>query len=221
MDLRTGEWLILARTNNIANKVANTLKEQGYLFWREEPGWSISPNVLNGIEVWFRLCKNQFVSPADLKSFSQTYPINGHPQVWPTQTYKPRPRSNLQPHRFTEPVRVDRDCARHWYQVIRVSEQERIYITSVRRMGESILSGKPRIRISTIHKAKGGEADNVLLLLESRPVITRPEDTEGEIRTFYVGMTRARKQLHLVESHSTTGSNYEKQRALPACRQKN
>ena len=62
-----------------------------------------------------------------------------------------------------------------WYEVIRVSEQERIYITSVRRMGESILSGKPRIRISTIHKAKGGEADNVLLLLESSPVI--PETT--------------------------------------------
>ena len=31
------------------------------------------------------------------------------------------------------------------------------------RMGERILGGKPRIRISTIHKAKGGEADNVAL----------------------------------------------------------
>ena len=50
--------------------------------------------------------------------------------------------------------------------MIRVSEQETIYITSVRRMGESILSSKPRIRISTIHKAKGGGGDNVLLLLD-------------------------------------------------------
>ena len=96
-----------------------------------------------------------------------------------------------------------------------------IYITSVRRMGESILSGKPRIRISTIHKAKGGEADNVLLLLESSPVITRADDTEGEIRTFYVGMTRARKDTtHIVRvTQLTTGLNYEKQRALLGLKQ--
>ncbi len=202
VDLRTGEWLILARTNNIANKVANTLKEQGYLFWREGPGWSISPNVLNGIEVWLRLCKNQFVSPADLKSFSKLIQStvitkSGRRKLTnldPEATYNLTDLQNL--------CELTATAETPWYEVIRVSEQERIYITSVRRMGESILSGKPRIRISTIHKAKGGEADNVLLLLESSPVITRAEDTEGEIRTFYVGMTRARKQLHLVESHS-------------------
>ncbi len=51
LDLTNGEWLILARTNYIANKIATDLKEQGYLFWREGSGWSISPNVLTGIEV--------------------------------------------------------------------------------------------------------------------------------------------------------------------------
>src|SRR5210317_1567913 len=173
VDLTSGEWLILARTNYITNKICTRLKEEGYLFWREGPGWSISPNVLNGIEVWLRLCKNQFVSPADLKSFSKL--------IQSTDITKSgrRKLTNLDPEATYNLIDLQNLCEfsataeTPWYEVIRVSEQERIYITSVRRMGESILSGKPRIRISTIHKAKGGEADNLLLLLESSPVITR------------------------------------------------
>ena len=52
VDMTNGEWLILARTNYIANKVCVRMKEEGYLYWREGTGWSISPNVLNAIEVW-------------------------------------------------------------------------------------------------------------------------------------------------------------------------
>ena len=59
VDLTSGEWLILARTNYLVNKVCLRFKEDGHLFWREGTGWSISPNVLNAIEVWLKLCKNK------------------------------------------------------------------------------------------------------------------------------------------------------------------
>ena len=59
VDLTSGEWLILARTNYLVNKVCLRLKEDGHLFWREGTGWSISPNVLNAIEVWLKLCKGK------------------------------------------------------------------------------------------------------------------------------------------------------------------
>ena len=78
VDITTGEWLILARTNNIANRIATMLKEQGFLFWRDGgAGWSISSNVLNGIEVWLQLCKNQFVSLKDLRILQKIL----HPSV--------------------------------------------------------------------------------------------------------------------------------------------
>lgn len=205
VDLTNGEWLILARTNYIANMVARNLYDQGYLYWYQGRGWSISPNVLTGIEVWLRLCKGHYLSAKELKEFSKSLSSVAATKAGkkniealdPELTYKLEDiLPNLSPQISNQSK---------WYEVIKVSERERIYITSVRRMGESILSGKPRIRISTIHKAKGGEADNVALLLDSSKACTESLDQDGEIRTFYVGMTRARKELHLVESQNRYG----------------
>jgi len=65
----------------------------------------------------------------------------------------------------------------------------------------------PRITLSTIHGAKGGEADNVLLL----PDITKSASDHNDIdpdelhRLFYVAVTRAKKSLHILEPR-----NYER-----------
>ena len=92
-----------------------------------------------------------------------------------------------------------------WWDVLNVTEQQRIYITSALRRGESILVGTPRIRISTIHRSKGGEADNVALLLETPKIIQEIGDKDSEHRVFYVGATRARKQLHVIERGNKSG----------------
>ena len=65
VDMTEGEWLILTRTNYIANKVCQKLREEGYVFWREGEGWSVSVNVLVSIEVWLKLQRGASV-PADL-----------------------------------------------------------------------------------------------------------------------------------------------------------
>jgi superfamily I DNA/RNA helicase len=65
----------------------------------------------------------------------------------------------------------------------------------------------PRITLSTIHAAKGGEADNVLIL----PDITKSAVDNNDInpdelhRLFYVAVTRAKKSLHILEP-----KNYER-----------
>jgi len=205
VDIREGEWLILTRTNFIANKVASDLKDQGFLYWREGSGWSISPNVLSGIEMWLDLCRGRFLSAADIKKLSTILAADA------TTKRGRRQLGNLdaeETYGFSDVKTLGELTAETdtpWHEVLKVSERERIYITSVRRMGESILTGKPRIRISTIHKAKGGEADNVALLLDSSRACAESRDQDSEIRTFYVGLTRARKSLHIVESQSYYG----------------
>jgi len=200
VDLTSGEWLVLARTNYITNKVCNRLKEDGYLYWREGTGWSISPNVINGIEVWLKLCKNQNLSSAELKSFAKIL----NPNIISKSGRKSL--SSLDAERTYTLDDILESCSLSvthetpWQKVLKVSDQEVAYIMSVRRRGERILTGTPRIRISTIHKAKGGEADNVALLLDSTKACVESLDQDSEIRTFYVGATRAKKTLHLIES---------------------
>ena len=63
------------------------------------------------------------------------------------------------------------------------------------------ISQTPRIILSTIHGAKGGEADNVLIL----PDITKSAIDNNDIdpdelhRLFYVAVTRAKKELHILD----------------------
>lgn len=59
--------------------------------------------------------------------------------------------------------------------------------------------GDSRISVSTIHRAKGGEADNVLLLSDTTRRTFEEIDTDDEHRVFYVAVTRARENLYIVQ----------------------
>ena len=99
-------------------------------------------------------------------------------------------------------LKVSRD--KPWFEALKnIPITKSIYIRAVLRRGENIRK-QPRIKLSTIHGSKGGEADNVMLLTD----LTRKADLEywrqrdEERRVFYVGMTRARNTLNIVRSQS-------------------
>ncbi len=198
VDMREGEWLILTRTNYIANKVCQSLRDEGYVFWREGEGWSVSINVLVAIEVWIKLQRGATV-PADLlKPFSKLI----DPKY--IQRSGRKIMYSLPDDEEYTLVHLKRLCGFEannfvtWQNVLKVSEQVAAYIISVRRRGEKILSADPRIRVSTIHRAKGGEADNVALLLDSTKACVESPDQDAERRVWYVGVTRAKKELHII-----------------------
>lgn len=66
------------------------------------------------------------------------------------------------------------------------------------------LESIPTIRLSTIHAAKGHEADRVILLTDmtTRVAQSAEKSPDDEIRVWYVGMTRAKRQLDIVEGHN-------------------
>ena len=88
-----------------------------------------------------------------------------------------------------------------WYDTFTaINLNEISYIRAMLRRGEKITK-TPRIRLSTIHSAKGGEATNVLLLtdLSSRVYDSYQRNPDDESRVFYVATTRAKEKLVLVE----------------------
>ena len=88
-----------------------------------------------------------------------------------------------------------------WHEAFdRLGVKEREYLISCLRRNEN--TNTPRIKLTTIHASKGGEADNVVLLTDlasstHEELIRRP-DTEN--RTFYVGITRTKQNLNVVQS---------------------
>ena len=69
------------------------------------------------------------------------------------------------------------------------------------------LTVPPKIELSTIHKAKGREADNVVVLLDQTgnimdAMILNPDN---EHRNWYVAVTRAKKRLFCVMSSAIHG----------------
>ena len=91
----------------------------------------------------------------------------------------------------------------------KINDKDKSYIKACLRKGES-LTETPRLRISTIHSAKGSQATNVMLLTDTmkrpysmwRKIQTFDED---ETRVFYVGLTRATNNIHLVHPMYSQG----------------
>ena len=61
------------------------------------------------------------------------------------------------------------------------------------------LNARPEVTISTIHAAKGAEADRVVLLTGQGERTWEDSGGDAEHRTFYVGVTRARERLDVVQ----------------------
>ena len=81
-----------------------------------------------------------------------------------------------------------------------IPESMQQYVSAALR--RSTLNTSKNIKISTIHASKGGEADNVMLLtdLPRKADLSVSTKRDDERRVFYVGATRAKKSLHIIES---------------------
>ena len=89
-----------------------------------------------------------------------------------------------------------------WYEVLStLTPREISYLRRLERVGEDI-QGEPRIRVSTIHQAKGGECDNVVVLLDLGRLVYKSyaKNPDDEHRVFYVAVTRAKEKLYIVEA---------------------
>jgi superfamily I DNA/RNA helicase len=87
-----------------------------------------------------------------------------------------------------------------WFDALdKVTHSEVAYIRAALRRKEN-LHAPPRIRLSTIHGMKGGEANEVILLTDmaARTMNEARKNPDDEARVWYVAVTRAREALHIV-----------------------
>jgi superfamily I DNA/RNA helicase len=196
VDVSSGEWLIMGSTNYLLNPVHSWLKGMGVLFERNGVP-SLSPQIAASVVAWERLRQGQQIigeQVATIYRYLDTSAVaRGH------KTFRSGDQSAL----YT----MD-DLKTHfglltdviWHEaLVKISEETREYLIALLRR-KTKLSQRPRIRLSTIHGAKGGEADNVLLLMDLSPKFAKEyaRNPDNVHRLFYVGITRAKQSLHLV-----------------------
>jgi superfamily I DNA/RNA helicase len=94
----------------------------------------------------------------------------------------------------TKPGDFDLVMGRSWMQALPMSENNRMFYESV-DLNEPI-----NVTLSTIHQAKGREADTVIVDLELTPRVQENamSNRDAELRVMYVACTRAKEKLHLI-----------------------
>ena len=93
------------------------------------------------------------------------------------------------------------DCIWHKSFAL-IGDAQREYIISCLRKGEKVNSS--RIKLNTIHATKGGECENVVLITD---MATKTFDElyinpDNECRAFYVGVTRTKQNLHVIQGRT-------------------
>lgn len=204
LKLKDVDWtdkdiLVLARNIVYLKDVEKRLRNAGMMYeFKNSP--SIPDKLRRAIYTWDRLTRKG--QPQSVHAVCEAYEF--------MESGKGVARGYKQLTAFGRDHMVDVDTLKKeggllttaiWHEAFtRVPATEIEYIRACLRRGEKI-SERARIRLSTIHGAKGGEADHVVLLTDMAPrtweeAIKRPDD---EARVWYVGVTRARQRLTVVD----------------------
>jgi len=197
VNMDQGEWLVLARTNYLLEGVDEYCRNEGWFFEvKSRP--SISEAKVRAVIYWERLRKGQTVTLAECANILKYIKVKTPKKLDLLDTDLVLQYEDLKSHLPDLPDG-------HWYDVFTLlSPKDISYIRAMLRRGEKITK-QPRIRLSTIHAAKGGEATNVVLLTDitTRVYKNYQQNPDEENRVFYVGITRTKENLYLIEPKTT------------------
>jgi len=202
LPLDRGSWTIMARTNSFVNDIAEFLEQNEY-FYSRKGRWSVPEKKLEAMSVWKDISSGKGVYVGRVRKMYEMVPKVGKGAVVKRGSMKlldaAGPDELLTYDKLVKEFGLLAPISTDQTDIIRLSEEEKIYIRSVERRGESIYK-EPRIKISTIHAMKGGEDDNVAVYLGSTKSCVEGKHPEDEDRIFYVAVTRAKQNLYLIES---------------------
>ena len=205
VDMSGPDILVLGRNVFSLRDAASQLKREGMVYTLRGNS-SVPPALALAIRNWERLRKGQKIQAEVCRKIYQLM-SSGKGFKRGYKTLPGVPDDELID---MEWLRSSGGLLRNdpWYTALdRAPKDEIGYIRKALQQGEDIEN--PRIRMSTIHGSKGGEADHVVLLPDMarrtyKEMLDRPED---EARVWYVGATRSKRKLTITKPKDKL--NYE------------
>mgnify|MGYP000737117953 CR=1 FL=1 len=198
VDMSKGEWLVLARSGYQLNRTEAYCKRMGWFYEKGYHEFKTNKYVI-AIRAWIKLNKGETIIFEELKKLYQC--LYGKVSI---------KRGFKKLEGVDQTLDFDINYLREncgliaegeWQDVIYGLDPEDILMFESLQKSGDLFKNKARIRLSTIHGIKGGESDNVVVISDIsyrtwKKLNTEPDD---EHRVFYVAVTRARKNLFILQ----------------------
>ena len=175
-------WYILARNNCFLEEPKKVLEDNLIPYWTAE-GFFMGGEIMKRLKDYEGFSLEGYRDPKKKEDFQRKFGIEDFS--------KPFTETNL----FTE--------GRKW-----------VYASYIEKYGlkklEEMCKWNPQVLISTIHHVKGGECQHCAIMLDTTRRTTGNiyNDIDEELRILYVGVTRTKRDLFLIDSKN--GQGYDK-----------
>ena len=193
VDLSSGTWLLLARTRAQLDHHVQLAREQGVVY-RLKGETSVKAEHVRAILAYENLRAGRRVDGLMVADALRAAGV----------------RKNIDEGSSYTADELGFDTKPIWHDaLVRIPLEDREYYLTCLRRGEK-LTEPPRVRVETIHGAKGLESESTLLITDMTYRTHRGYelDPDSEMRVLYVGLTRASDNLVLVAPQTAYGYSF-------------
>jgi len=203
VDMSKGNWLVLSSANHFLDDVKEVCELRGW-YYQHRGMNSVPLKLLIALNNWERWRKKDAIQgatnllgPIEIKNIYEYLGSNVSPGFRTGKLFHSEEKYTLKECMEKYGLLTDKVWYESFDGLDTITEN---YIRNMRANGEQI-NKNPRIIMSTIHGAKGGEADKVLLMqdLTNAALETMSYDPDELHRLFYTGATRAKRELHVLD----------------------
>lgn len=197
LDMSTGTWLLLCRNKSLLSLYEHELMRKKQLFVSNSAHSLFNEKQINYIILWEQLRRGYKFKASELKMlYHEFLPTGSVVKRGSKKLLDAMPDNEM----FDKEDLIDNFGLRNtekWNLVFRLPEFTKEILLKAEEEGK--LESSTDVEINTIHATKGREADNVVLLPDMTNITYKGmlRDEDNEHRVFYVGATRAKKNLYV------------------------
>ncbi len=208
-DFSENDWMILAQTNAQLKEPAQFLNDLN-LRYRGGQNELLPADLLKAYRIWTRLNNGASVSGEEARHVIKNF-------LRKKQVKHGFGDGKLLDKVFTvtlEELQKDHGLlVTGSWEHLHMSDEQKNYIKLLLKNGDNLTTDS-KIELSTIHGAKGRECENVILYIDfgsedENDFLAREADKDPDKihRLFFVGVTRAKQNLYIMESTQTNFYN--------------